>query len=105
MPSREGRFAAHGLSFMRIRLRRGVPERAANGCADNMSGTSEVPQLAAPLCATPKSAEMGHQQIGPVGKPTELAAPYPLLAPFQAAPPRLSLFCSPMVLDRVSSRS
>jgi len=31
-----------------------------NGCADNMSGTSEVPQLPDPLCATRKSAEVGH---------------------------------------------
>ena len=30
-----------------------------NGCADNMCGTSEVPQLADPLCATRKSAEVG----------------------------------------------
>jgi hypothetical protein len=33
-----------------------------NGCADNMSGTSEVPKLAAPLCATRKSAEVGQQE-------------------------------------------
>ena len=33
-----------------------------NGCADNMSGTSEVPQLADPLCATRKSAEVGHKR-------------------------------------------
>ena len=31
---------------------------ATNSCADNMSGTSEVPQLADPLCATSKSAEV-----------------------------------------------
>jgi len=30
-----------------------------NGCADNMSGTSEVPQLTDPLCAPRKSAEVG----------------------------------------------
>jgi hypothetical protein len=35
-------------------------EIVTNGCADNMSGTSEVPQLADPLCATRKSAEVGH---------------------------------------------
>jgi hypothetical protein len=37
----------------------GVPTWVTNGCADNMSGTSEIPQLAAPLCATRKSAEAG----------------------------------------------
>jgi hypothetical protein len=42
-----------------------------NGCDDNMSGTSQVPQPADPLCATRKSAEVGHersyakQQTGP----------------------------------------
>jgi hypothetical protein len=30
-----------------------------------MSGTSEVPQLAAPLCATPKSAGVGHEETLP----------------------------------------
>jgi hypothetical protein len=30
-----------------------------NGRADTMSGTSEVPQLADPLCARRKSAEVG----------------------------------------------
>jgi hypothetical protein len=30
-----------------------------NGYADNMSGTSEVPQGTDPLCATRKSAEVG----------------------------------------------
>jgi hypothetical protein len=30
-----------------------------NGCVDNMSGTSEVPKLPDPLCATRKSAEVG----------------------------------------------
>jgi hypothetical protein len=32
-----------------------------NGCTDNMSGTSEVPQLTDPLCATRKSAEVGQK--------------------------------------------
>ena len=36
------------------------PERVTNGCADDVSGTSEGPQLADPLCATRKSAEVGH---------------------------------------------
>jgi hypothetical protein len=38
------------------------PRWVTNGCADNadnMSGTSEVPELADPLCATRKSAEVG----------------------------------------------
>jgi hypothetical protein len=30
-----------------------------DGCADNRSGTSEVPQLTDPLCATRKSAQVG----------------------------------------------
>jgi hypothetical protein len=33
-----------------------------------MSGTSEVPQLAAPLCATRKSAEVGHERSLPVDR-------------------------------------
>jgi hypothetical protein len=33
-----------------------------NGHADNMSDTSEVPQLTDPLCATRKSAEVGQFQ-------------------------------------------
>jgi hypothetical protein len=36
--------------------------RVTTGCADNMCGTSEVPQLADPLCATCKSAEVGQVQ-------------------------------------------
>jgi hypothetical protein len=36
--------------------------RVTNGCADHMSGTSEVPQLSDPLCASRKSAEMGHNR-------------------------------------------
>src|SRR5262249_3333706 len=36
--------------------------RVTNGCADNTSGTSEVPQLADQLCAMPKSAEVGQDQ-------------------------------------------
>jgi hypothetical protein len=39
----------------------GGPFWVTNGCADNMSGTSEVPQVADPLCATRKSAEVGHK--------------------------------------------
>jgi hypothetical protein len=38
------------------------PNRVTNGCADTMSGTSEVPQLADRLCATRKSAEVGHKR-------------------------------------------
>ena len=41
-----------------ISMRPKLFARITNGCADNMSGTSEVPQLADPLCATRKSAEM-----------------------------------------------
>ncbi len=33
-----------------------------NGRADNMSDTSEVSRLTDPLCATRKSAEVGHFQ-------------------------------------------
>jgi hypothetical protein len=36
--------------------------RVTNGRADNMSGTSEVPQRTDPLCATRKSAEAGHER-------------------------------------------
>jgi hypothetical protein len=39
-----------------LRVTNGCADK--NGCADNMCGTSEVPQLADPLWATPKSAEM-----------------------------------------------
>jgi hypothetical protein len=51
----------------RLRIHRLGPTRRlirelsgiTNGCADNMSDTSEVPQLTDPLCATRKSAEVG----------------------------------------------
>jgi hypothetical protein len=39
-----------------------------NGCADNMCGTSEVPQLADPLWATRKSAEVGHERTHAAAK-------------------------------------
>jgi hypothetical protein len=41
------------------------PLRVTDGCADNISGTSEVPQLADPLSATRKSAEAGQQETWP----------------------------------------
>jgi hypothetical protein len=37
-----------------------IPRWVTNGCADNMSGASEVPQPD-PLCATRKSAEVGQK--------------------------------------------
>jgi hypothetical protein len=39
------------------------PSWVTNGCADNVSGTSEVPQLVLgdPLCATRKSVEVGQK--------------------------------------------
>jgi hypothetical protein len=39
------------------------PVGVANGGADNMSGTSEVPQSAAPLCATRKSSASDRRRL------------------------------------------
>jgi hypothetical protein len=46
------------------------PVRVTNGCADNTSGTSEVHQLADPLCATRKSAEVGQEETWPPSTPS-----------------------------------
>jgi hypothetical protein len=59
------------LRIKRLQVIAIVPLEAAssasvtNGCADNTRDTSEIPELADPLCATRKSAEEGQEQTEP----------------------------------------